>query len=92
MNSYQSINSDFEVYPFPINIMQGFKDYPDEILNVLQLATDYSLTPEQATIAKLSALKLCSNWEITVLDLVETWTAMPNLTEFAARLSKAFLT
>lgn len=55
-------------------------------------ATDYSLAPEQATIAKLSALKLCSNWEITVLDLVETWTAIPTLSEFAARLSKAFLT
>lgn len=40
MTSYQSNNSYFEVYPFPINIMQGFKDHPDEILNVLQLATD----------------------------------------------------
>ena len=74
-----------------LNILSDFSNQPDEILKMLQLALNDSLTPEQSMIARLSALELTNVKEITILDRAESWEAVPALSEFAANQSKVFL-
>ena len=84
-------DSSFDIAPSGFNILAAFKDHQDETLKMLQLGANYSLTPEQSMIARLSALELTNVKEITILDLTEFWEAVPTLSEFAANLRKVFL-
>lgn len=81
----------FDISAPAFNILADFSNQPDEILKMLQLGLNYSLTPEQSMLAKLSALELTNDKEITMLDLAESWEAVPALSEFAANLRKVFL-
>ena len=81
----------FDISLSAFYILADFSNQPDETLKMLQLGANYSLTPEQSMIARLSALELTNVKEITILDRAESWEAVPALSEFAANQSKVFL-
>lgn len=81
----------FDVFPNEISIMEGFKEHPDELLQILQIATNCTLTSEQSAVAKNSALELANVKDINVLYLVELWQNTPTLSNFAACIRQVFL-
>jgi hypothetical protein len=64
---------------------------PDETIAMLQQVAEYQLSPEQAFVAKESALALTRAGEITILDLVRAWEHTPALGAFADRLRRMCL-
>lgn len=84
-------NAYFNISPNGANLLEGFQDHPDELLQLLQIPTNYTLTSEQSVIAKMSALEIAHKREICILDLVELWQDTPSLSNFAARLRRVFL-
>ncbi len=64
---------------------------PDEIIAMLQQVAEYKLSPEQAFVAKESALALSREGEVTILDLVQAWEHTPALGAFAEQLRRVCL-
>jgi hypothetical protein len=64
---------------------------PDETIAMLQQVAEYQLSPEQAFVAKESALALSREGEITILDLVQAWEHTPALGAFAEQLRRVCL-
>lgn len=84
-------NAYFNISPNGANLLEGFQGHPDELLQLLQITTNYTLTSEQSAIAKMSALEIAYNREICILDVVELWQNTPTLSNFAAHLRRVFL-
>lgn len=59
----------FDTSPNGLNCLEGFKDHPNETLQMLQIATSYNLTLEPSAIALGSALELADVLKINMLAL-----------------------
>ena len=72
--------------PNPYNPVAEICERPDEVLQMLQEVTQYSLSSEQSIIAKESLKSWPSELEITVGDLSKMWSKNPQLKFFAKTL------
>ncbi|KZN20755.1 MULTISPECIES: hypothetical protein [Pseudomonas] len=68
-----------------------FGECPDSILKVFQSACDVTLTETQAVSAKAAGLAVAKEGRPTVGALVERWSSMSELKEFAAAVTRTML-
>ncbi|MBE9064045.1 hypothetical protein [cf. Phormidesmis sp. LEGE 11477] len=75
------------------NLVDNFVLIPDSCLEALQKLSQYTLSPEQYKIAKLSGMEMAKymGLSLTILDFVTIWEDSPTLSIFANKLRQSCL-
>ncbi|MBM5458833.1 hypothetical protein H8F21_14790 [Pseudomonas sp. P66] len=74
-----------------LNPFAGFNHESGDLLELVEAATGFDLTPAQRTAAVNSGLQVAQQGEPSVATLAAAWAQQPELVDFANAVRRAFL-